>query len=89
MTTKPGFQCIAIHDMARAEGIVSPNAIYPVFEAISDDYQIVITEDGRGFPIVPGNGRFVNAGEPFVEFRRVDIPVEDEITAPDEVSEDE
>lgn len=76
--TKPAFKCIAIHDYQRSAGVISANGVYPVTEYISDDYMIVIGDDGRGFPITPGNGRFVNAGEPFVEFVKVDLPAEEE-----------
>ncbi|QEG10405.1 hypothetical protein KMI8_66 [Klebsiella phage KMI8] len=89
--TKRGFKCIAIHDMARASGSISANTIYPVNEVISEDYQIITSDSGRGFALTPGNGRWVNAGEPFVEFVVVDIEVPEEAipTAPDVVYEGE
>lgn len=91
MTTKIGFQCIAIHDQSRAAGYFTANAIYPLSERIEDNYQTVIADNGRGFALTPGNGRWVNAGEPFIEFRQVEIAVEDEplVTAPDYIPEEE
>lgn len=91
MTTKIGFQCIAIHDQSRATGFFTANSIYPLSERIGDDYQTVIADNGRGFALTPGNGRWVNAGEPFIEFRQVEIEVEEEplMTAPDYIPEEE
>ena len=91
MKTEKAFQCIAIHDMSRSAGMFTANKIYPLSERIEDDYQTIVADNGRGFALVPGNGRWVNAGEPFIEFRQVEVEIEDEplMTAPDVVTEED
>lgn len=72
------FTCKAIYDQYRAEGEFTADKVYPVTEQISDDYLIVNSDSGRGFSIVPGDdGKYYNGGEPFVEFTRSDIEIDE------------
>lgn len=75
------FTCSRIYDQYRAEGELTLEKVYPVTEHIRDDYMIIASDSGRGFSIVPtADGKYVNGGEPFVEFTRSDIEIEEEQT---------